>query len=263
MGPSQDVPSIVFSPDKARHATVLRQNGRSIIHMEGKQWTCDHLSDLVVNNQGHVACLCWQGVSLFLRRDEELLLIGQQDAIWSYGFPALSADHAHHGYLAWENRRDGSERRAYAFVDGKRFGPFPHVQDLRFSPDGKHFAFTTRGGLNLDGRGTERDTRAWGFAATADWSTVAYRMEATRGRGQEPLLWVNGQEYPGNDGWSPLLSPDQRHIAYSHQTEGGWQVVYDNRPIGVFTWARVVFAADGRPVLLTVKDNAVWRRVIE
>ena len=31
--------------------------------------------------------------------------------------------------------------RAYVVVDGKETGPYRNVADLRFSPDGKHFAF--------------------------------------------------------------------------------------------------------------------------
>lgn len=119
--------------------------------------------------------------------------------LWSAQPPVLSRDGKRIAYAADFAAKGSKKQEVHVVVDGTKNGPYAHAWGVRFSDDGKHYAYAASDGTDgdawsyfLDGKAISpaKYSSAYGPVLSADGKHVAWKAE----RDKKVVLVLDGNE---------------------------------------------------------------------
>ena len=201
----------------------------------------------------------------------------------------ISPDGRELGYVLFDST--GERQRSYAVRGKKRLGTSMDTAGFgRFSPDGKHYAYTVRqnglAGLAIDKDSTAKTV----YYAVIDvaWDSAGERVAFVANYDGPSMVAANGEQFEESGGmWfvvnravgadsgeegpgffevaNPVFSPSGDHLAYRARRGLRWLIVVDGQQSEVYDEVGPPsFSADGTRVAFGArKGRELWWKVME
>lgn len=274
-GVGNEVGQVVLSPDGKHFAAVkrLEHEGFAVVR-DGKQGLEYQRIGYVTfsPDSEHLLYTVRQGSQGFIVIDgEERKLPGPLDSDFNPARKPIlfSPDGQRMAFMT---------RRRLLFVDGEQVGKLSYGRIFRFSPDSKHWAYSTMAnGSSVVVDGNKRPLpprKLLGLKFTPDSRAVGYLLAGGYLGCQVVVGDWKGPKYPDHScATGPVFSPDSKHVAYvtSRSKNGGEHVAivdgqeiasYDFILIGEFTEEEVNtfrFDSDGKLRFLAIEEGTLYR----
>lgn len=194
---------------KGMPAVLYEQEARQVFQVGGRKYELANDRSFAVNTNGYLVIYRRNG-KLLARLGEQML--PAQEGVVS---AVLSVDGTHYGWVT--TNLSGMS----VSVDGKTYGAYDSVRDLRFSPYADHFVFLySLGGQEfvcIDGKVQGGFEEIYGYAFTPDTNVCAYSYHQE----WKDYLAMGGDIYNGFIRTDALIySPDATRKVYIYAKNG-------------------------------------------